>query len=85
MSSLFKDDREADRLETLRSLDDKIASALKKAKALKREKAALEKRVRELEELLEEKDREMERLRTEKISVKGQLEELLAELESLEL
>ncbi|NOX20470.1 MAG: cell division protein ZapB [Nitrospirae bacterium] len=72
-------------METLRSLDDKIASAIEKVRLLKEEKEALEKRVKELEELLNEKNMEIERLRAEKGSVKGQLEELLAELESIEI
>ena len=42
-------------------------------------------RVQELETLLNEKDMEIERLRGEKTSVKGQLEELLTELESIEI
>ncbi len=72
-------------METLRSLDDKIASAIEKVRMLKEEKQALERRVKELEELLNQKNLEIEQLRAEKGSVKGQLEELLSELESLEI
>ncbi len=87
MESLFKNNnhKEVEKLETLRSLDDKIASAIEKVRMLKEEKQALERRVKELEELLNQKNLEIEQLRAEKGSVKGQLEELLSELESLEI
>ncbi len=87
MESLFKNNnhKEVGKLETLRSLDDKIASAIEKVRMLKEEKQALERRVKELEELLNQKNLEIEQLRAEKGSVKGQLEELLSELESIEI
>ncbi len=87
MESLFKNNnhKEVEKLETLRSLDDKIASAIEKVRMLKEEKQALERRVKELEELLNQKNLEIEQLRAEKGSVKGQLEELLSELESIEI
>ncbi len=72
-------------METLRSLDEKIVAAIEKVRVLKEEKASLEKRVRDLEALLNEKNREIEGLRAEKTSVRGQIEELLSELESIEL
>jgi len=72
-------------LETLRNLDEKIVSAIEKVRVLREEKISLENRVRELEALLNEKNMEIESLRTEKTSVKGQIEELLSELESIEL
>ncbi|RMG71381.1 MAG: cell division protein ZapB, partial [Nitrospirae bacterium] len=68
-----------------KSLDDKIASAIEKVRLLKEEKQALERRVKELEELLNQKNMEIEQLKAEKGSVKGQLEELLTELESIEI
>jgi len=71
-------------LETLRSLDEKIAQAIEKIRSLKEEKAALQRRVQELEALLDERNQELERLRSEKSIVKGQIEELLSELETLE-
>jgi predicted nuclease with TOPRIM domain len=40
--------------------------------------------VQELEALLDERNQELERLRSEKSIVKGQIEELLSELETLE-
>ncbi len=72
-------------METLRNLDEKIVSAIEKVRVLREEKVSLENRVRELEALLNEKNMEIESLRTEKTSVKGQIEELLSELESIEL
>jgi len=72
-------------LETLRNLDEKIVSAIEKVRVLKEEKASLEKKVRDLEALLNEKNMEIEGLRAEKSSVKGQIEELLNELESIDL
>jgi chromosome segregation ATPase len=76
--------KEAGALETLRSLDEKIAQAIEKIRSLKEEKAALQRRVQELEALLDERNQELERLRSEKSIVKGQIEELLSELETLE-
>ncbi len=77
-----KEERE---LERLRNLDEKIADAINRVKALKEEKQALERRVHELEILLNEKNEEIERLRSEKVAVKGQIEDLLREIESLEI
>ncbi len=72
-------------METLRNLDEKIVSAIEKVRVLREEKISLENKVRELEALLNEQNMEIESLRTEKTSVKGQIEELLSELESIEL
>ena len=72
-------------METLRNLDEKIVSAIEKVRVLREEKISLENKVRELEAMLNEKNMEIESLRTEKTSVKGQIEELLSELESIDL
>lgn len=77
--------KEEGELERLRNLDEKIADAINRVKALKEEKQALERRVHELEILLNEKNEEIERLRSEKVAVKGQIEDLLREIESLEI
>jgi chromosome segregation ATPase len=77
-----KEDRSLDRL---KNLEEKIAGAISKVKALKEEKVLLERRIKELEEQLNEKNQEVERLSSEKFSVKNQVEELLHELESLDL
>ncbi len=78
-------EKEEGELERLRNLDEKIADAINRVKALKEEKQALERRVHELEILLNEKNEEIERLRSEKVAVKGQIEDLLREIESLEI
>ena len=44
----------------------------------------MERRIKELEELLNEKSQEIENMRSEKSTVKSQIEGLLDELESLE-
>ncbi|HXX58734.1 MAG TPA: hypothetical protein VEI96_12095 [Thermodesulfovibrionales bacterium] len=72
-------------MDRLKNLEDKIAGAISKVKALKEEKLLLERKIKELEELLNEKNREVERLASEKFTVKAQVEELLNELEALDL
>jgi len=72
-------------VERLKNLDEKIATAVDRVKALKEEKLSLERKIRELESLLEDKNREVESLREEKTSIKSQVEELLEELETLEI
>lgn len=72
-------------LDRLKNLDEKITSAVEKVKALKEEKTILEKKVKDFEHLLNEKNSEIELLKTEKTSIKNQVEELLGELETLEI
>lgn len=78
-------EKEEKELEGLRNLDEKITDAISKVRALKEEKQSLERRVQELEILLNEKNEEIERLKSEKVAVKGQIEDLLREIESLEI
>lgn len=78
-------EKEEGELERLRNLDEKIAEAISRVKALKEEKLALERRVRELEMIVNEKNEEIERLKSEKLTVRGQIEDLLREIESLEI
>lgn len=80
-----KREKEGTSLDRLKNLEDKIAGAISKVKALKEEKLLLERKIKELEELLNEKNREVERLASEKFTVKAQVEELLNELEALDL
>ena len=77
--------KEAMPLEKLKTLEDKITSAIDRVKTLKEEKAVTDRRIKELEQLLDEKNQEVEQLKEEKNSIKGQLESLLNELETLEL
>jgi chromosome segregation ATPase len=72
-------------VDRLKNLEEKIATAVDRVKALKEEKISLERKIRELESLLEEKNREVESLKDEKTSIKSQVEELLEELETLEI
>jgi septal ring factor EnvC (AmiA/AmiB activator) len=76
--------KEAKFLDRLKDLDDKIAAAINKVKTLKAEKAKLEEKVAELEKTVNERDAELKRLSSEKTDVRGQIESLLDELESIE-
>jgi FtsZ-binding cell division protein ZapB len=92
--TLFDDDQikdpskdgkqEAKPLEKLKSFEDKISTAIERVKILKEEKTRSERKIRDLEKLLDEKSQEAEYLRSEKNAIKNQLEALLAELETLE-
>ncbi len=91
--TLFDDDRtpkpteskEGKLLDRLKELDEKIAGAIEKVKALKAEKAELQKKVIELENTIKEKDAEIKSLSSDRSNVRGQIESLLEELESIEL
>lgn len=93
--TLFDDDQRMDQpkdlkrevmpLEKLKSLEDKIATAIERVKTLKEEKTLFERRIKELERLLDEKNLEVEQLRAEKNTIKSQLETLLNELDTLEV
>ena len=94
MRSLFDDDqhiekpndvtKEVKSLEKLKNLEDKISLAIERVKTLKEEKGLTDRRIKELERLLDEKNQENELLRAEKNLVKSQLEALLSEIETLE-
>lgn len=77
--------REVPPLDRLRSLEEKITAAVERVKALKEEKNLLEKKIKDLEIILNEKNQEIEWLRSEKNSIGNQLEELLHELDTLEI
>lgn len=93
--TLFDDDQLMDQpeeikkevkpVEKLKSLEDKISTAIERVKTLKEEKAITERKIKELERLLDEKNQEVEQLKSEKNVIKGQLEALLSEIETLEL
>lgn len=72
-------------MDRLKNLEEKIATVVDRVKALKEEKISLEKKIRELESLLNDKNREVESLKDEKTTIKSQVEELLEELETLEI
>ena len=71
-------------MDRLKNLEEKITAAVERVKALKEEKIGLEKKIRELQSLLDEKSQEVESLKSEKRSIGTQLEELLNELETTE-
>lgn len=93
MKSLFDDDqhmeqpndvtKEVKSLEKLKNLEDKISLAIERVKTLKEEKGLTDRRIKELERLLDEKNQETELLRAEKNLIKSQLETLLSEIETL--
>ncbi len=82
IANVTKEDKPLNRL---KNLDEKIAGAVGKVKAMKEEKILLERKIKELEARLDEKNEEVERLSSEKAVIKGQLEELLRELETLDV
>ncbi len=71
-------------MDRLKNLEEKITGAVERVKALKEEKSLLERKVRDLEGLLDEKNQEIEALRSEKSSIGNQIAELLTELEAIE-
>ncbi len=89
--TLFDDDKsegvpkEDKPLNSLKNLDEKIANAVNRVKALKDEKVLLERRIKDLEAQLDQKNTEIEKLSSEKIAIKSQVEDLLNELETIEL
>jgi cell division protein ZapB len=76
--------REVLPLDRLKNLEEKITGAVERVKALKEEKNLLERKVRDLEGLLDERNQEIEALRSEKSSIGTQIAELLNELEAIE-
>lgn len=72
-------------MEVLKAFEEKIAMAVERVKNLKEEKLALEKRIKELENIIMSKDIEIEKLTTEKTTIRAQIEDMLAELEAVEL
>lgn len=72
-------------MEKLKDLEGKIVAVIEKVRILKEERIFMERRIRELEVLINEKNQEIEQLKSEKNIVKNQIEGLLRELEELEL
>lgn len=69
----------------MNTVEEKIAQVIDKVRSLKEEKDVIEKRSKELEELLRMKEQEIGRLSSEKDGIKAQIEGLLKELEGFEL
>lgn len=72
-------------MEVVKTLEEKIAQVIEKVKELKEEKNMLQQKVAQLEDIIKSKEREIELLNSEKALVKGQIEELLRLLDSVEL
>lgn len=72
-------------MDVFKSFEEKIAYAVEKIKILKDEKTGLEKRIAELEDMMNSKDQEIDKLKAEKTAIKGQIENLFNELESIGL
>lgn len=72
-------------MEVVKTLEEKIAQVIEKVKELKEEKNMLQQKVAKLEDIIRSKEREIELLNSEKALVKGQIEELLRLLDSVEL
>jgi gamma-glutamyl:cysteine ligase YbdK (ATP-grasp superfamily) len=91
--TLFDDNRRRDEstglrkevtsLERLKSLEDKITTAIDRVKTLKEEQFIMQRKIKELEGILNEKNEEIEQLRYEKDIIRNQIEGLLDELETL--
>jgi FtsZ-binding cell division protein ZapB len=75
--------KEVTSLERLKSLEDKITTAIDRVKTLKEEQFIMQRKVKELEGILNEKNEEIEQLRYEKDIIRNQIEGLLDELETL--
>ena len=72
-------------MDRLKNLEEKITAAVERVKALKEEKTLLERKIRDLEALLNDKNQEIEAMKSEKSSIGSQLEELLNELDTIEI
>ncbi len=70
-------------MERLKSLEDKITTAIERVKTLKEEQFIMQRKIKELEGILNEKNEEIEQLRYEKDIIRNQIEGLLDELETL--
>jgi chromosome segregation ATPase len=75
--------KEVTSLERLKNLEDKITTAIERVKTLKEEKLIMQRKLRELEGLINDRNEEIEQLRYEKNTIRNQIESLLDELETL--
>jgi chromosome segregation ATPase len=75
--------KEVTSLERLKNLEDKITTAIERVKTLKEEKLIMQRKLKELEGLLNEKNEEIDQIRYEKNTIRNQIESLLDELETL--
>ena len=71
-------------METLKNLEMQISGAIDKIRLLKDTKSSLERRVSELESIIDKKNEELLRVTSEKNNIKDQIEGLLNELQNIE-
>lgn len=69
----------------IREFGEKITRFIEKAKALKDENQRLQKKLEELEELVKKQAKEIEELKTERLYVKKEIQEIMREIEELEI
>jgi chromosome segregation ATPase len=70
-------------MDMLKTFEEKITYAVEKVKMLKEEKINLEKRIKELEDMIKSKDSEIDKLVSEKSAIRTQIEDLFHELDSI--
>lgn len=85
LRSQSKNKKEDMPLNRLKNLDESIAAAIGRVKTLKEGNRALTQRIKDLEAQLNEKNMELERVSSEKSAIKGQITDLLTELEAMDL
>lgn len=69
----------------LKEFGERISRFIAKAKALKAENQQLSRRVQELETIVKKQASEIENLRTERLYLKNEIEQIMRELEELEI
>ncbi len=69
----------------IREFGEKITRFIEKARALKNENQRLQKKIEELEELLKKQAREIEELKTERLYVKKEIQEIMREIEEIDI
>ncbi|MCX7913190.1 MAG: hypothetical protein N2511_01250 [Thermodesulfovibrionales bacterium] len=72
-------------MEVVKALEEKITQVIEKVKELKEEKNMLQHKIAQLEDTIRAKEKEIELLNAEKALIKGQIEDLLKVLDSVEL
>ncbi len=69
----------------IREFGEKIARFIERARAIKNENQRLQKKVEELEELIKKQAKEIEELKTERLYVKKEIQEIMREIEEIEI
>ncbi|MFN3739773.1 MAG: hypothetical protein ACK4TF_03745 [Thermodesulfovibrionales bacterium] len=69
----------------IKEFGEKIARFIEKARAIKDENQRLQKKLEELEELVKKQAKEIEELKTERLYVKKEIQEIMREIEEFEI